>query len=102
MNDTTARPYIRLTSQLAAEVNRTAGQQIRYKCEAAGSPKPVFSWKRNNIPLEKRTNVKVRSRDYFSRLTITNLDVLDTGFYECIASNSAGSVKTSSKLKVTF
>ncbi|VDD91980.1 unnamed protein product [Enterobius vermicularis] len=99
MEDTAGRSYIRLTSYLAPEVNRTVGQQIRYKCEAAGSPKPVFSWKRNNVPLERRPNIKVRNKDHFSRLTIVDLEVLNSGFYECIATNSAGTVKTGSKLK---
>ena len=61
----------------------------------------LFSWKRNNVPLERRPNIKVRNKDHFSRLTIVDLEVLNSGFYECIATNSAGTVKTGSKLKVS-
>lgn len=101
MDDAAGRPYIRLTSDLATEVNRTVGQQIRFKCEAAGHPHPLqFSWKRNNVPLEKRQNIKVRNRENFSRLVITDLEPLNSGYYECVVSNSAGTVRTGSKLKV--
>ncbi|VDM82113.1 unnamed protein product [Strongylus vulgaris] len=51
-------------------------------------------WLKNHAPIEKSRRVKVRNRENSSRLVITELDVLDSGYYQCIASNSAASVNT--------
>jgi hypothetical protein len=102
MDDGGKRPYIRLTSNLA-NVTRNAGGEIRLKCEAVGSPQPIdFSWLKNHAPLEKNHRIKIRNREYWSKLVISDLDVLDSGYYQCTASNSAGSVNTTSVLRVSI
>ncbi|KAI6191672.1 Ig-like domain-containing protein [Aphelenchoides bicaudatus] len=95
------RPYIRLTSNLA-NVTRHTGGEIRLKCEAVGSPQPTFSWLKNHAPLEKNSRVRIRNREFSSKLVIVDLDVLDSGYYQCTASNSAGSVNTTSVLRVSL
>nr|CDJ96532.1 Immunoglobulin I-set and Kringle and Tyrosine protein kinase domain containing protein [Haemonchus contortus] len=93
------RPYIRLTSQLK-NATRSAGGEVRFRCEAIGTPPLSFTWLKNHAPIEKSRRVKVRNRENSSRLVITELDVLDSGYYQCIASNSAASVNTTSVLRV--
>uniref|UniRef100_A0AC35TWX3 Receptor protein-tyrosine kinase n=1 Tax=Rhabditophanes sp. KR3021 TaxID=114890 RepID=A0AC35TWX3_9BILA len=94
------RPYIRLSSFLSNQT-RDAGNEVRFKCEAAGSPLPItFQWLKNHVPLEKQKRVKIRNKDYSSKLTITELDVLDSAYYQCIVSNSAGSVNSTAVLRV--
>ncbi|CAD5214713.1 unnamed protein product [Bursaphelenchus xylophilus] len=101
MDDGTGkRPYIRLNSNLP-NVTRHTGGEVRLKCEAVGSPQPLsFTWLKNHAPIEKSRKVKVRNREFWSKLVITDLDVLDSGYYQCTASNSAGSVNTTSVLRV--
>uniref|UniRef100_A0A0N4Z361 receptor protein-tyrosine kinase n=1 Tax=Parastrongyloides trichosuri TaxID=131310 RepID=A0A0N4Z361_PARTI len=97
---TEQRPYIRLNSFLS-NVTRDSGNEVRFKCEAAGAPLPLtFKWFKNHVPLEKQKRVKIRNREYTSKLTITDLDVLDSGFYQCIVSNTAGSVNSTAVLRV--
>ena len=52
--------------------------------------------------MEKSRRVKIRTKENSSRLVINELDVLDSGFYQCIASNSAASVNTTSILRVSL
>jgi hypothetical protein len=60
----------------------------------------IFRWLKNHAPVEKNRRTKIRIRDYWSKLVIQDLDVLDSGYYQCTASNSAGSVNTTSVLRV--
>lgn len=62
----------------------------------------IFRWLKNHAPVEKNRRTKVRNRDYWSKLVITDLDVLDSGYYQCTATNSAGSVNTTSVLRVSI
>uniref|UniRef100_F1KSM7 receptor protein-tyrosine kinase n=1 Tax=Ascaris suum TaxID=6253 RepID=F1KSM7_ASCSU len=97
---TSKRPYIRLNSFLS-NVTKNSGQAVRFKCEAAGSPLPLqFTWLKNHAPLEKNRKTKVKNREYWSRLIITDLDVLDSGYYQCVVSNSVASVNTTAVLRV--
>ncbi|VDO18860.1 unnamed protein product [Heligmosomoides polygyrus] len=95
------RPYIRLTSQLKNATRHTGGE-VRFRCEAIGTPPLSFMWLKNHAPIEKSRRVKVRNRENSSRLVITELDVLDSGYYQCIATNSAASVNTTSVLRVSI
>uniref|UniRef100_A0A0K0ELA5 receptor protein-tyrosine kinase n=1 Tax=Strongyloides stercoralis TaxID=6248 RepID=A0A0K0ELA5_STRER len=97
---TEQRPYIRLNSFLSNTTKET-GNEVRFKCEAAGAPLPLnFQWLKNHVPLEKQKRIKIRNREYTSKLTITDLDVLDSGFYQCVVSNVAGSVNSTAVLRV--
>lgn len=60
----------------------------------------IFRWLKNHAPVEKNRRTKIRNRDHWSKLVIQDLDVLDSGYYQCTASNSAGSVNTTSVLRV--
>ncbi|CAP37288.2 Protein CBR-CAM-1 [Caenorhabditis briggsae] len=93
------RPYIRLTSQLR-NATKSSGDEVRFKCEALGTPPLKFIWLKNKGPIEKSKRVKIRDKENSSRLVITQLDVLDSGYYQCIVSNPAASVNTTSVLRV--
>ncbi|PIC43475.1 hypothetical protein B9Z55_004200 [Caenorhabditis nigoni] len=94
------RPYIRLTSQLR-NATKSSGDEVRFKCEALGTPPLKFIWLKNKGPIEKSKRVKIRDKENSSRLVITQLDVLDSGYYQCIVSNPAASVNTTSVLRVS-
>uniref|UniRef100_A0A915DS56 Ig-like domain-containing protein n=1 Tax=Ditylenchus dipsaci TaxID=166011 RepID=A0A915DS56_9BILA len=81
-------------------ITRPLGGEVRLKCEAASSLPIQFTWLKNLAPIEKNRKTKVRHKEYWSKLVITDLDVLDSGYYQCTAANSAGSVNTTSVLRV--
>uniref|UniRef100_A0A5S6QWG1 Receptor protein-tyrosine kinase n=1 Tax=Trichuris muris TaxID=70415 RepID=A0A5S6QWG1_TRIMR len=94
------RSFLNLNG-LLPNLTRKAGDSIRLKCRVTGSLPITFRWYKNDAPLLKEKNrVTVKSRDYWSRLRIANLHVLDSGYYRCDASNKAGSVQTTSLLKI--
>ena len=96
------RPYIRLTSALRNS-SRAVGGEVRMRCEAAGSPMPIqFTWLKNLAPVEKNRRIRIRHRDISSKLVIVELDVLDSGYYQCTASNAAGSVNSTAVLRRPF
>ncbi|VDK72312.1 unnamed protein product [Litomosoides sigmodontis] len=93
------RPYIRLISFLN-NVTKNAGDEVRFKCEATGNPLPLqFSWLKNHAPMEKNRKMKIKNREYWSRLIITDLEVLDSGYYQCVVSNSFATVNTTAVLR---
>ncbi|CAI5440660.1 unnamed protein product [Caenorhabditis angaria] len=93
------RPYIRLTSKFQ-NLTKDSGNDVRFKCEAIGTQPLNFMWLKNNAPVEKSKRVRIRNKESSSRLIIQNLDVLDSGYYQCVVSNSAASVNTTSILRV--
>lgn len=93
------RPYLRLTTSLR-NITRNAGTDVRLRCDAIGTPPITFEWKKNHAPVEKSKRVRIRNRENTSRLVLSSLDVLDSAFYECTATNVAGSVNSTAILKV--
>ncbi|XP_059479523.1 inactive tyrosine-protein kinase transmembrane receptor ROR1-like isoform X2 [Neocloeon triangulifer] len=86
-------------------VTKKVGDTVKLKCEAEGDPPPTrFRWLANDAPLqEKRNKVTVRKLGggaHGSRLRITELEVHDTGFYTCEASNGKQKVSTTSVVRV--
>ena len=91
---------------------RTVGEALKLKCEVRGSPPPSeFRWFVNEAPLVEERG-RVKRKDAFpksggegvasSRIRFRELDVHDTGFYRCEASNGADTVSGESILKVTM
>ncbi|KRX82258.1 Tyrosine-protein kinase transmembrane receptor ROR1 [Trichinella sp. T6] len=94
------QPYLHLNG-LLPNLTRRAGDSVRLKCRVTGSLPITFKWYKNDAPLLKEKNrISVKSRDYWSRLRISNLHVLDSGYYRCDANNKAGKVQSTSLLKV--
>ncbi|GMT14862.1 hypothetical protein PFISCL1PPCAC_6159 [Pristionchus fissidentatus] len=93
------RPYLRLTTSLR-NITRNSGTDVRLRCDAIGTAPIAFEWKKNHAPVEKSRRLRIRHRENTSRLVISSLDVLDSAFYECIATNPAGSVNSTAILKV--
>ena len=73
-----------------------AGATISLPCQVAGNPPPKVEWLRldDKIPLV-RTSVS----DDFT-LHLTHVKVSDSGHYECIAENEAGSIKADIHIEV--
>ncbi|CAK5097610.1 unnamed protein product [Meloidogyne enterolobii] len=99
--NTGKRPYIRLTGGLR-NMSRPIGGEVRMRCEATGSPLPLqFTWLKNLAPLEKSRRFRLKNKEMTSKLVIVELDVLDSGYYQCSASNAAGSVNSTAVLRVS-
>ena len=69
--------------------------QIQETCQAEGYPPPKLTWIRLVMPLPAgKTAVKE------GKLTIRNLRPVDSGLYQCVATNSLGAKKATMNLVV--
>lgn len=73
------------------------GESAMLSCRAiAGIPTPTIVWaRRDRAPLSSRVEEK-----YAGTILISNITFEDAGEYECIASNIAGEVSTTSSILV--
>ena len=81
-----------MPSSLVTPKQRSTFQQT---CQAEGFPPPVVKWTRLGMPLPAgKTEVNQ------GNLTIRNLDPVDSGLYECVATNVMGTKKAKMNLVV--
>nr|XP_048713056.1 neural cell adhesion molecule L1-like protein isoform X3 [Caretta caretta] len=66
-------------------------------CEATGKPEPTIKWKRNGIPIDKRT---YRGRVSAGEISITNLQLQDSAVYQCEATNKHGAILATANVNV--
>ena len=81
----------------------TANYSITMSCEATGLPPPVVTWSRGGVPLELSTNdSNTDGTQLFPNgvLRIGRAHINDSGTYECVATNVAGSVTRHVRLRV--
>ncbi|KAI5614770.1 hemicentin-1 isoform X1 [Silurus asotus] len=70
------------------DVRVKEGQNITLVCEVTGNPVPEITWLKDGQPVLGEGRLQVMSHGRF--LHINDAQVIDTGRYSCLASNSAG------------
>ncbi|XP_029002565.1 inactive tyrosine-protein kinase transmembrane receptor ROR1 isoform X3 [Betta splendens] len=94
--------FIRLEAPMN-NITTSLGQTAELLCRVAGNPPPAVRWLKNDAPvMQEPRRVSFRSTPYGSRLRIRNLDTTDTGYFQCVATNSQGTVSTTGVLFVKF
>lgn len=65
------------------------GQTATLHCKVTGNPRPTIRWLKNDAPLvQEQGRITIRKTEAGSKLRIQDLDTTDTGYYQCIASNT--------------
>ncbi|KAF6733050.1 Tyrosine-protein kinase transmembrane receptor ROR2 [Oryzias melastigma] len=65
------------------------GQTATLHCKVAGNPRPLIQWLKNDAPVDLDLGrITIRKTEAGSKLRIQELDTTDTGYYQCVASNS--------------
>ena len=83
------------TKKPSSLVSKMESATIQETCQAEGYPPPKLTWIRLVSPLPVgKTDVKE------GNLTIMNLRPVDSGLYQCVATNSVGSKKATMNLFV--
>ncbi|XP_064164091.1 tyrosine-protein kinase transmembrane receptor ROR2 isoform X2 [Anguilla rostrata] len=65
------------------------GQTATLHCKVMGNPRPTVRWLKNDAPVvQEHGRISIRKTEAGSKLRIQDLDTTDTGYYQCVASNS--------------
>lgn len=65
------------------------GQTATLHCKVSGHPRPTIRWLKNDAPVvQEQGRITIRKTEAGSKLRIQDLDTTDTGYYQCVASNS--------------
>uniref|UniRef100_A0A3Q2QUS1 Contactin 3b n=1 Tax=Fundulus heteroclitus TaxID=8078 RepID=A0A3Q2QUS1_FUNHE len=71
-------------------------ENLFWECKANGKPKPSYSWLKNGEQMMAEGRVQIEN----GALSITALNLSDSGMYQCVAENKHGSVYSSAQLMV--
>lgn len=84
-------------------ITTSVGNTADLLCHVSGNPPPTVRWLKNDAPVvPEPRRISYRSMAFGSRLRIRSLDTTDTGYFQCVATNSQGSVSTTGVLFVKF
>lgn len=94
--------FLRLDAPMN-NITTSLGQTAELHCHVSGNPPPTVRWLKNDAPVTPEARrVSYKQTTYGSRLRIRNLDTTDTGYFQCVATNSYGTVSTTGILFVKF
>uniref|UniRef100_A0A4X1V921 Contactin 3 n=1 Tax=Sus scrofa TaxID=9823 RepID=A0A4X1V921_PIG len=82
--------------QLIRDVEIAVEDSLYWECRASGKPKPSYRWLKNGEALVLEERIQIEN----GALTISNLNVTDSGMFQCIAENKHGLIYSSAELKV--
>ncbi|KAG1962776.1 contactin-4 [Pimephales promelas] len=83
-------------SQTLYDANMAIESDLHWECKANGKPQPVYRWLMNGQPLVFQDRIRVDG----GKLTIFNINLMDSGMYQCLAENDNGVIYASAELKV--
>ncbi|XP_061168000.1 protein sidekick-2-like [Saccostrea echinata] len=86
-----------ITSQIETQYVRDFSQNITIHCQGQGTPDPTVLWYFNSQLLRSTQKLTVFPN---GTLSITFLDMTDSGVYMCFARNEAGETKKATWIKV--
>ncbi|XP_043978207.1 contactin-3 isoform X2 [Gambusia affinis] len=82
--------------QTITDTARSIEENLFWECKANGKPKPSYSWLKNGEQMMTEARVQIEN----GALSITALNLSDSGMYQCVAENKHGSIYSSAQLMV--
>ncbi|KYO24955.1 hypothetical protein Y1Q_0023809 [Alligator mississippiensis] len=82
--------------QIIKDVETAVEDTLYWDCKASGKPKPSYRWMKNGEPLPLEGRIQIEN----GALIISNLNLTDSGTYQCIAENKHGVISSSAELQV--
>lgn len=83
-------PVVDISSIPQKVVNVLAGKTLELDLPIIGRPPPVCSWYFSNNKIKVTDRVKIKSTAKFSKLSISNTSIDDTGDYTLEVKNAVG------------
>ncbi|XP_023314705.1 twitchin isoform X11 [Trichogramma pretiosum] len=88
------------SQKLRSTTSVTDGSRLELTVQVNGDPEPQVTWTKNDKIMESSDVIDLRYRNGQASLTIAEVFPEDAGLYVCTATNSIGSVSTSTELTV--
>ncbi|XP_077181317.1 contactin-3 isoform X1 [Paroedura picta] len=82
--------------QMIKDFEASVEDNLYWECRASGKPKPSYRWLKNGDALTLEGRIQTEN----GALIITNLNLTDSGIYQCIAENKHGTIYSSAELQV--
>ncbi|XP_015730887.1 contactin-3 isoform X1 [Coturnix japonica] len=82
--------------QMIKDTEIAVEDTLYWDCRASGKPKPSYRWLKNGDQLSVEGRIQIEN----GALTISNLNLTDSGRYQCIAENKHGVIYSSAELRV--
>jgi len=73
---------------------------VSFDCFVSGEPRPKVRWQRGGEPVTLTTSSKHAVTHDGSVLVIRDVNVADSGDYECVAENMAGTTRAVARFTV--
>ncbi|XP_029025013.1 tyrosine-protein kinase transmembrane receptor ROR2 [Betta splendens] len=97
----TAEGYFLEFQEPVNNITHFQGQTATLHCKVAGNPWPSIRWLKNDAPVvPEQGRITIRKTEAGSKLRIQDLDTTDTGYYQCVASNSVKVISATGVLYV--
>uniref|UniRef100_A0A8C6YTF1 Contactin-3 n=1 Tax=Nothoprocta perdicaria TaxID=30464 RepID=A0A8C6YTF1_NOTPE len=82
--------------QIIEDTEAAVEDTLYWDCKASGKPKPSYRWLKNGDQLSIEGRIQIEN----GALTISNLNLTDSGIYQCIAENKHGVIYSRAELRV--
>ncbi|KAM9307380.1 tyrosine-protein kinase transmembrane receptor ROR2 [Pholidichthys leucotaenia] len=97
----TAEGYFLEFQEPVNNITHFQGQTATLHCKVTGNPRPSIRWLKNDAPVvQEQGRITIRKTEAGSKLRIQDLDTTDTGYYQCVASNSIKNISATGVLYV--
>uniref|UniRef100_UPI003AACCD22 tyrosine-protein kinase transmembrane receptor ROR2 n=1 Tax=Centroberyx gerrardi TaxID=166262 RepID=UPI003AACCD22 len=97
----TAEGYFLEFQEQVNNITHFQGQTATLHCKVTGNPRPTIRWLKNDAPVvQEQGRISIRKTEAGSKLRIQDLDTTDTGYYQCVASNSVKVISATGVLYV--
>mgnify|MGYP002804025618 FL=1 len=77
--------------QIGGSIKSLVGASFWLECNVGGIPRPKVTWEKDNMRIYSSKRIKVLEK----KVEVLGTMMSDTGWYSCIASNGAGTVRRS-------
>ena len=77
--------------QIGGSIKSLVGASFWLECNVGGIPLPKVTWEKDNMHIYSSKRIKVSEK----KVEVLGTMMSDTGWYSCIASNGAGTVRKS-------
>ncbi|XP_025081800.1 protogenin-like isoform X2 [Pomacea canaliculata] len=75
---------------------------VNLVCEVSGTPKPSISWYFNGVPVSRAGIGRYELKKDSQSLFMYNVDLINTGYYQCVVENPIGQVIALALVEVFF